>query len=288
MTKPVLAKSLIMLLDIDGTLVDTDAHLSNTISRLFKKYGVDFAPAEFFQPQTFMMQGEDGSMQEKTSMLFGAGWEDTYYCLKARNPDITVDVASFRKEIIEAVTASRDGVVPRQDVIDMILALRDECAQQGMGFTAIAVTNGALKEAKANLEIAQQAGLTVDGLISADDVQHRKPHPQPYYMGYTMACRNLVAQGKNPAHAIVIKLEDSPPGAISAATAAMTYKGMCYYIPTRNRPILMPKLDEAQQEHFVVEQDIAALGLQLSTVIKGRSDPHARAGNHHALRLVQK
>ena len=275
-----MTKSLILLLDIDGTLVDTDAHLSNVMAVLFKKYDVDFKPEEFFEAKTFVAPNEQGVMEEQTTMLFGATWEMAYHYLKSKNPFSDPafpdpGVTAFREEIIEHVTSNRDGVVVRRDIVDMVLALREQCAAQGIGFSVVAVTNGARREAIANLEMVKDAGLTIDKLVSADDVTHKKPHPEPYHMGYQLGCDEIRAQGHDPHGALVIALEDSPPGAISAVIAARSYQGLCYYVPTLSRPLLLPKLTPEQEPYFVVEQDVAALGLQLKTLVQGRSElPH--------------
>ena len=267
--------ALILLLDIDGTLVDTDKHLSSAMVALFAKYGVDFKAEEFFESKTFHAPNEHGVMVEQTTMLFGGAWEMVYHYLKSKNPHTDPGAAAFRSEIIEYVTSHHDDVAARQDVIDMIVALRAQCEAQGIGFTAIAVTNGARKEALANLAIVEAAGLTVDKLVSADDVTYRKPHEEPYLQGHQHGCDRLAELGYVSANALVIKLEDSPPGAKSACIAAQRYNGTCYYMPTTRRPILMPQLTPDEADHFIIEQNIATLGLLISKQLHGRGTlPH--------------
>jgi len=277
-TKPVQSArptSLILLLDIDGTLVDTDAHLSQTMEVLFKKYGVAFKPEEFFLPKTFLAPNEQGVMETQTTMLFGATWEMAYYYLKSLRPFPDPGVAAFRDEIINHVTSHRDGIVVRQDIVDMVLRLKEQCAAEGLGFSVVAVTNGARREAIANLDMVEAAGLKIDKLVSADDVMHRKPDPEPYRIGHRIGSNVLRAQGFDPKGAMVVKLEDSPPGAISAVIAAQDYDGMCYYVPTLRRPLLLPKLTPEQEPYFVIMQDIATLTSQLEIQLRGRSElPH--------------
>lgn len=263
-------KPIIMLLDIDGTLVDTDVHLSTAMAALFKSCGVTFEPHEFFELKTF----KDTSGKEVTTMLFGAAWEVSYEYLKSRNPPIDPGVTTFRNDIITRVTSNHDGVIPRREVIDMVMALRTQCAAKNIGFTAIAVTNGAKKEALANLDIARHAGLVVDGLVSADDVTLRKPHPEPYLKGYGMGCDVLIANGVSPSGARIIALEDSPPGAKSATAAGETVGLDCYYIPTTNRKLIMPDLTHDERSRFIIEQDIATLRMQLNAVLFGRGERH--------------
>lgn len=268
-------KSLILLLDIDGTLLDTDVHLSNAMVTIFKKYGVDFRPEEFFENKTFPVPNAQGVMEDKTISLFGGAWEMVYHYLKSKNPDIDVSVDAFRTEIVDYVSSYHDDVVVRQDVVDMILAIQMQCAELGMGFAKILVTNAARKEALVNQDILKQAGLTVDKLVSADDVTLRKPYPEPYLLGHQLGCDIITAQGFDPDDAIVIKLEDSPLGAKSACIAAQSYNGICFYVQTTRRELLLPELTDDEADHFVVEQDIAALGLKISTLLQGRGTlPH--------------
>lgn len=270
-------KPVIMLLDIDGTLVDTDAHLNHAMAKQFKACGVPFEPHEFFELKTF----KDTQGKDITTMLFGAAWEVSYEYLKSKNPPIDPGVTAFRNAIIEQVTSNHDGVIPREDVIDMVVGLRALCALQNIGFTAIAVTNGARKEALANLSIVERAGLAVDGLVCADDVTLRKPHPEPYLKGYDMACDILIARGASPNDARIIALEDSPPGAKSATAAGHILDMSCYYIPTTKRKMITPKLTYDEAAHFFIEQDIATLRMQLNAVAYGRGTrllTHARHG----------
>ncbi|MBY0428062.1 MAG: HAD family phosphatase [Alphaproteobacteria bacterium] len=268
-------KSVILLLDIDGTLLDTDVHLSHAMATIFKKYGVDFKPEEFFENKTFPVPNDQGVMEDKTISLFGGAWEMVYHFLKSKNPDVGIGVDAFRTEIVDYVSSYHDDVVIRQDVIDMILAIQLQCAEMGMGFAKILVTNAARKEALVNQDIVKQAGLTVDKLVSADDVTHRKSHPEPYLLGYRLGCDIIRAQGFDPDDALVIKLEDSPPGGKSACTAAQSYNGICFYVQTIRRNLMLPDLTDDEADHFVVEQDIAALGLKISTLLQGRGTlPH--------------
>ncbi|MDX1923534.1 MAG: HAD hydrolase-like protein [Alphaproteobacteria bacterium] len=267
-----MSKSLILLIDIDGTLVDTDKHLSYAMTAQYAKYGLHFEPHEFFEPKTFAMPNKDGAMEVATTMLFGASWEVNYYYLKSKIPDAPVDVQTFRKEIVDRVTSNHDGVIPRCDVIETVLALREHCKANNIGFSAVAVTNGAGTEARANLKIVEAEGLVVDGLVNADDVEipFRKPHPKPYLMGYEIACDVLRRNGYNLEGACVVALEDSPPGARSALAAGEIYDGLCYYIPTTKRAILIPQMTDAQLDRFVVQQDVSALGMHIKTQLHGR------------------
>jgi len=67
--------------------------------------------------------------------------------------------------------------------------------------------------------ILEAAGLRerFAALVSADDVDHKKPHPTPYLT----ACADLAAgeSGLTPAECVVF--EDSPPGIASARSAGM-------------------------------------------------------------------
>ena len=81
----------------------------------------------------------------------------------------------------------------------------------------VAISSGARRD---EIErILEVAGLRerFATLVSADDVDHTKPHPAPYLA----ACADLAAEesGLTPAECVVF--EDSPPGIASARSAGM-------------------------------------------------------------------
>lgn len=268
-------KNLVLLVDIDGTLVDTDKLLSEATVDMFKRYGVLFHPDEMFQMKRFLAPDGRGGLEMKTTMLFGAAWEDSYYYLASKNPFPDPGVDIFRKQIIEEVTRGHSHIPVRQDVVNILLELKRNYADTGV--TIWAVTNASRKEAVANLALVAKHGLTVDGYICADDVANRKPHPDPYLIGLEEAGKFLGAQGHQTTRALVAMFEDSPPGGKSAAAAAVAiserhpcHVPVCFYIPTTRRPLLQPSLTADETGYFSVQQNMPTVKMEIETLLTGR------------------
>jgi len=91
----------------------------------------------------------------------------------------------------------------------------------------LAIASGARRD---EIEwILEAAGLRdrFAALVSADDVEHTKPHPAPY-LG---ACAELAAAESGLAPAECVVFEDSPPGIASARSAGMTVIGVTNSYP---------------------------------------------------------
>ena len=91
----------------------------------------------------------------------------------------------------------------------------------------LAIASGARRD---EIErILEAAGLRdrFAALVSADDVEHTKPHPAPYLS----ACAELGAEESGLAPAECVVFEDSPPGIASARSAGMTVIGVTNSYP---------------------------------------------------------
>lgn len=287
-THPLSYDSVILLVDIDGTLINSDDHLSQSISVLYRRYGVEFLPHEFFEIKRFPAPTHDGLIEQKETMLFGATWEDAYYYLRSklnaghnnRDPSLPPDPGAdtFCREIVKHISTHPHNIDVRQDVIDMILSVQMQCDWQKIGFASAAVTNEVRMKADTNLIEVRRAGLSVDRLISADDVDFPKPAPQPYLKGYRMALSDLRERGYSGTKTLVVMLEDSPPGGKSAATAASIihrnnprHVPSCFYMPTTSRSLLKPELKTEEAPYFFVQQDIATLRMEIGRLLDGRA-----------------
>lgn len=82
-----------------------------------------------------------------------------------------------------------------------------------------------------------------DAVISGDDVQNPKPHPEPYHAG-------AAALGVEIADCVAI--EDSPPGATSAFASGATVVGVPFMIdiPAEQAHAIWPTLDGCTLEHL--------------------------------------
>ena len=104
---------------------------------------------------------------------------------------------------LERECADTDGVLPAPGAPELVAWLNERSLPWGV------VTNAHLRLARARLGAA---GIEAPVIISFDDVEHGKPHPQ----GYLLGARRL---GVEPARTAGV--EDSAPG-LAAARAAGT------------------------------------------------------------------
>lgn len=273
MSKP-FYDAIIFAVDLDGTLVDTDAHLSQTLSCMYDKYGLAFVPADYFNALRFPVPSPQGGMEVREITLFGATWEDAGWYLKFRRPRISVSANAFAEEIKHAISTDRSSVTPRTDIIHALSGTKSTCAQMGIATAIIAVTNGSRPEAKANLALAEKHGLVSNGLLSVEDVAEPKPSPLPYLQGHSLGLARLAALGHKPERTLTLMFEDSPTGAKSACAAAThindksdKHQAHCFYVPTRKRPLLLPKLTADERQYFSVQQNIELLTRALSRCI---------------------
>ena len=119
-------------------------------------------------------------------------------------PDIGAEeLARHVAAHLERECADTDGVLPAPGAPELVAWLNERSLPWGV------VTNAHLRLARARLGAA---GIEAPVIISFDDVEHGKPHPQ----GYLLGARRL---GVEPARTAGV--EDSAPG-LAAARAAGT------------------------------------------------------------------
>src|SRR6202167_1913118 len=166
-----------VLFDLDGVLVDS----TRSVERQWRAWARE--------------QGIDGD-----KVMAVAHGVRTIEVIRAVAPHLDAEAEVRKLESREA--NDRDGVAVMPGAIDLVRAIPD-------GRWCV-VTSGTRHLATARLQLA---GIPLPKvLITADDVTHGKPHPEPYLKGAQLL-------GVNPTKCLVI--EDAPAGIQSAQAGGM-------------------------------------------------------------------
>jgi len=166
-----------ILFDLDGTLVDSTASVERCWRRWTERVGLDFA-----------------------SVMAIAHGRPAAESLQAAAPHLQLAVEAAWLEDAEATDAHTVEVVDGAHDLLTMLPADKWCI----------VTSGTDRLARARIF---HAGLPLpDVLVTADDVTHGKPNPEPYLVG-------AQRMGLLPPDCLVI--EDSVAGVASARTAGM-------------------------------------------------------------------
>jgi len=184
---------------MDGTLVDTEPYWLVAEKELVSSFG--------------------GSWTEEDGLqLVGSGLWHSARILQAKGVDLTED------EIIERLTTrvleQVDIAVPwRPGARELLLELHE------LHVPTALVTMSIRRMAE---HIAASIGF--DGfaaIVGGDDVEHSKPHPQPYLLG---------AQALGVSAADCVALEDSAPGVASAVAAGTVVVAVPMHVPLVEDP----------------------------------------------------
>ena len=166
-----------VLFDLDGVLVDS----TRSVERQWRAWARE--------------QGIDGD-----KVMAVAHGVRTIEVIRAVAPHLDAEAEVRKLESREA--GDRDGVVVMPGAVELVRAIPEGCW--------CVVTSGTRLLASTRLRLA---GIPVPKvLITADDVAHGKPHPEPYLKGAKLL-------GASPAECLVI--EDAPAGIQSAHAGGM-------------------------------------------------------------------
>jgi HAD superfamily hydrolase (TIGR01509 family) len=209
-------RPLAVIFDMDGTLLDTEAVHRVTMRAAARDMGQDLSDALFLE-------------------LVGVHREENYRRLRHQwGEDFPIEAFYARSdEAFEAMW--RQGVPFRPGAV----ALLDGLAALGLPLGLC--TSTASPFAEERLEAAGILG-RFDAIVTRSDVEHPKPHPDPYLL----AARRL---GQNPADCVAV--EDSPNGLRAGAAAGM----MALLIPD-----LAPATVETRALATAVLPDLTAVG----------------------------
>ncbi|PJJ72165.1 HAD superfamily hydrolase (TIGR01509 family) [Diaminobutyricimonas aerilata] len=177
-----------VLFDMDGTLIDSEPYW--------------FAAEEW-------IVGEFGGSwdHEKSLELIGQGLWHSARILQSHGVALSEDeiIDRLTTRVLEQVALE----VPwRPGALELLREVREA------GLPTALVTMSIRRFAS---RIAEVAGDVFDVIVTGDEVEHSKPHPE----AYLTAARLL---GVDPAHCVAI--EDSPPGLASAVAAGTVAIGV--------------------------------------------------------------
>ncbi|MEV0587801.1 HAD family phosphatase [Nonomuraea sp. NPDC050310] len=169
--------------DMDGLLVDTEKLWLEVETKVMAKLGGEWTP----EHQTHLV---GGSMERTVA-----------YMLAVSGSDVAPE--TLREWMIQGmISRLREGVTMMPGALELLDALRAE------GVPVALVTSSLKEIADAVLTFVGRERF--DTIVTADDVTHTKPDPEPYLT----AAQRL---GVEPTRCVV--LEDSPNG-VAAGTAA--------------------------------------------------------------------
>ncbi len=183
-----------VIFDNDGLTLDSEELWTQAEQKLFASYEIEFSDAH------------------KIALLGNSGpHAATILARELGRPD--EEGPALVDEMNRLVyVALEDGCQPMEGAVELLTALKAAGVPVGLCSNS---PRGFVDRAIAAADVAH----FFDTIVTAEDVEHGKPAPDPYLE----AARRL---GADPANCVA--LEDSPPGAASAAAAGMTV----YVIPS--------------------------------------------------------
>ena len=186
-----------VLLDMDGTLVGSDAAVERAWRSWAREYGVAEADA---------LATAHGHPSESTARRLLPGLKD----------DAVLAAAQRQLDLQYDDLADVHALPGAHELLDVL-------ARRGLPWAV--VTSADVRLARARLGAA---GIDPPVLVTVDDISVGKPDPE----GYLLAARRL---GVAPAHCLVV--EDSEPGIVAGHAAGMTVaalRGLPAEVPLRD------------------------------------------------------
>lgn len=210
-----------ILFDLDGTLVDTRAAVTECYSIVFREeLGSDFPPADFPIGELFAM----------------------------RPPEVFAIAAPDR---VEALHAAYRAAYPRctslvkvfGGVRELILGLRDSGRKPSI------VTNKGLERTLIDLGVANIPAEAFEVIVTAEDTVDRKPHPAPILFGLDKAKASA---------SDAIYVGDGPQDVLAARAAGMECVAVTYgFYPVEALASLDPEFIAADVAALAQVFDIA-------------------------------
>ncbi len=179
-----------VLFDMDGVLFDSMPYHADSWHTVMKMHGLDLSREEAYQ--------HEGRTGRSTINLV---------CQRQKGREAT-------EEEIESIYAKKTELFndnppapPMPGAFELLNKIKKE------GYTIVLVTGSGQKSLLSRLEEHYPGIFQPDLMVTAFDVQHGKPNPEPYLMGLEKA-------GVRPEEALVV--ENAPLG-VQAASAANIY-----------------------------------------------------------------
>jgi HAD superfamily hydrolase (TIGR01509 family) len=195
---PVAAPPAAVLWDMDGTLVDTEPYWMAAEHALVAEFGGTWT-------------------DDDARSVIGSDLLDTAAVLRERG-GVQLEPVQLVERLLDDVIAR---VLQRVPWRPGALRLLDELVARGVPLALVTMSWSRLVDAVTE---ALPAG-TFQAIITGDNVQSGKPHPEPYL-------RAAAALGVDPVDCVAI--EDSPTGAASAGSAG------CVVLAVRNHVAIEP------------------------------------------------
>jgi HAD superfamily hydrolase (TIGR01509 family) len=197
-----------VLWDMDGTIVDTEPYWMAAEVALVESFGGSWSTEDAMQ-------------------LVGSGLENSAVILQRAGVDL--EVQQIIDRLTDEVLTQIDVAVPwRPGARELIERLRD---------TGIPIALVTMSMRRMALRVADAIGPgTFDEVIGGDDVEHEKPHPEPYLT----AAERL---GVEISHCVAI--EDSQFGLASAISSGAAAIGAPLHLALQEGPthVLWPSLE---------------------------------------------
>ncbi|UNX56132.1 HAD family phosphatase [Georgenia sp. TF02-10] len=189
-----------VLLDMDGTLVDTEPYWMATEAEVIARHGGSWSAEQGLQ-----LVGNDLRTSARVIL------DET---------GIDVDPDDLVTELVGAVAARvrRDGVPWRPGARELLAALADAGVPRALVTMSYRVLTAAVTET---------SPVAFDTVVAGDEVTHGKPHPEPYLI----AARRL---GTTAARCVAV--EDSAVGATSALAAGAATVAVPLMVPVPAQP----------------------------------------------------
>ena len=183
-----------VLWDMDGTLVDTEPYWIEGETSLIHEYGGDWT--------------HDEAMQ-----LVGQGLWHSARIIQSKGVTLSEDeiIARLTDDVIAQLVSK--GIPWRPGALELLTELR----QAGVRTALVTMSISRMAH-----HVADRLGFVgFDAVVSGDDVQHSKPHPEPYLRGAELLGVDITD---------CVAIEDSTAGVGSAVAAGATTIGVPFLL----------------------------------------------------------
>ncbi|WP_307842048.1 HAD family phosphatase [Salinibacterium sp. SWN1162] len=205
-----------VLWDMDGTLINSEPYWISAEIKVVESFGGEWT-------------------HEDAMSCVGNGLLESARVMQAKG--VTLDAQDIVDQLTDSVMAQlkESGIPWRPGARELLTELREA----GVPTALVTMSIGRMAQ-----HVVENLGFHgFDAVVTGDDVEHAKPHPQPYRQG-------AAALGVDITDCVAI--EDSPPGASSAHAAGATVIGVPFMvdIPEEKTHALWPTLDGRTLDHL--------------------------------------
>ncbi|MGJ8721321.1 MAG: HAD family hydrolase [Salinibacterium amurskyense] len=205
-----------VLWDMDGTLIDSEPYWISAEIRVVESFGGEWT-------------------HEDAMSCVGNGLVESARVMQTKG--VTLDAQVIVDQLTDSVMAQLKefGIPWRPGARELLTELRESEVPTAL----VTMSIGRMAQ-----HVVENLGFHgFDAVVTGDDVEHAKPHPQPYHMG-------AAALGVEISDCVAI--EDSPPGASSAYASGATVIGVPFMvdIPEEKTHVLWPTLEGRTLDHL--------------------------------------